>query len=153
MEIEYLSYLDVRFAAPKAKKQWTLINPFGFKVIDDNKNEEEYEVPVAFWTDFASIPQVAWSIISPYQLGYGPIPHDFGYFTGIKDKDYWDNVFDACMRKDGITLWKRISAYQAVHRLGDKVWDDYRKTNTKHVLIRTPSKRFILPDWKRELNG
>ena len=87
MIVEYKNFLDVRFSKPDQQKQWQVLTPFVF-VVDG----VEYVVPEAFWTDFASVPRVVWNIISPYDLGYGPIPHDFGYFTGIKNQEFWDEA-------------------------------------------------------------
>src|SRR3972149_76242 len=109
MQIEYKTKLQVEFAAPHEKKQWVLIGIFVVVV-----NGVEHEIPIGFWTDFASVPRLFWNLISPYELGYGPVPHDFGYFTGIETKEYWDSVFEACMIKDKIPSWKRIAAYQCV---------------------------------------
>jgi hypothetical protein len=148
MIVEYKTSLDVRFAAPYKKKQWTLVSPFIFTV-----DGVEYVVPVGFYTDFASVPKIFWNLISPYDLGYGPIPHDFGYFTGIESKEYWDNVFNACMEKDQVRDWKRIVAYIAVSKFGSGTYNNYRKANTKHVLIHTQPKRFELSNWDRRLTA
>jgi hypothetical protein len=149
MLIEYKSKLDVRFSKPDQAKQWQLLNPFVF-VVDGT----EYVVPSAFWTDFASVPRIVWNIISPYDLGYGPVPHDFGYFTGIKGREFWDDVLMACMEKDGVSLFKRQAAYRAVRMFGGAVYSNYRTNNTKHILIQAQPKRFELPSWGREIfNG
>lgn len=123
MKIEYLSDLDARFHVKADRgRRWRLIAPFIFSV-----DGERFEVPVYFWTDFASIPRLIWPVISPYDLGDGPVPHDFGYFTGLKDKRFWDEVLRACMELDGIPSWKRRAAYRAVDLFGGRTWNNYRK--------------------------
>lgn len=122
MQIEYHSKLRVDFSVnPNKGRRWQLIEPFSFSV-----DSQEFTVPVGFWTDFASVPRIIWPIISPYELGYGPIPHDFGYFTGIGNKDYWDLVLLSCMELDKIKEWRRNAAYRAVQWFAGGVWNKYR---------------------------
>jgi hypothetical protein len=89
-----------------------------------------YTVPEGFWTDFASVPRLLWSLISPYDLGVGPIPHDFGYRTRQRDRKYWDDVFAACMLKDKISRWRRAAAYQAVRLFGGAFWSSGKSMTT-----------------------
>jgi hypothetical protein len=124
--IEYASELDVRFATnPNKGRRWMLLAPFVFYV-----DGEKFEVPIFFWTDFASIPKIVWPIVSPYDIGKGPIPHDFGYFSGLKTKEFWDDVLIECMRYEKIERWKCRPVYNAVHWLGKATWDYYRKQGT-----------------------
>lgn len=124
--VEYLSPLRPEFhVTSEGGRQWTLLEPFRFKV--DGK---EYEVPAGFWTDFASVPRFIWPIISPYDLGVGCIPHDFGYATHNPDKGFWDSVFMSCMVKDGVPTWKRYAAYHAVSWFGQSAWDSHTPVRT-----------------------
>lgn len=128
MRVVYHSQLDVRFHVRgdgHASRRWRLIAPFVFEV-----DSRRWEVPPLFWTDFASIPRIVWPIVSPDELGYGPIPHDFGYYTGLESRSYWDDVFLACMEADGIDPWRRVAAHEAVVRFGHKAWSDYRRQGT-----------------------
>jgi hypothetical protein len=149
MEIEYKSKLDVRFCVGPNKgsnDRWQLLAPFVFSV-----DGVEFEVPVAFWTDFASVPRCVWPIISPYELGHGPIPHDFGYFTGIRSQKFWDDVFMTCMKKDNISIFKRNAAYCAVRMFGGFVFRDYRRKNLSHNLVQaSATKRFKITNWQRK---
>jgi hypothetical protein len=123
MIIEYKTELDVRFHVNTDKgRRWTLIKPFLFSV-----NGTEFEVPAGFWTDFASIPRPLWNLLSPYDIGQGPVPHDYFYFTGCRDKDFADQTLRACMEHDGIAPWKRTAVYNAVQWFGGSIWDTYRK--------------------------
>lgn len=121
MKIEYHSKLLTEFH-PNEKYRWALSSPFSFSV-----DGQEYEVPTDFWTDFGSVPRIIWPIISPYDLGVGPVPHDFGYYTGYNTRKYWDEVLVACMEKDRIDRWKRVVASQAVYLIGGSVWGRYEK--------------------------
>jgi hypothetical protein len=145
-KIEYKTRLQVEFAAPHEKKQWFLVGVFVISVDD-----VEYEIPIGFWTDFASVPKFFWNIISPYDLGFGPVPHDYGYFTGIKTKAYWDSVFEACMVKDKIPSWKCIAAYKAVDKFGEKTYSKYRRENAQHILSHVSSKSLSSLIWTRNI--
>lgn len=126
MRIEYKSELDLRFSTKTDKGQhWSLLRPFIFFV-----EEKKFEVPANFWTDFASIPRIIWPIISPYDIGKGPIPHDFGYFTGLETKEYWDQIIIDCMALESIATWKQKVVFRAVDILGGKVWNEYRAQGT-----------------------
>jgi len=145
MKVEYKSFLDVRFwVNPDKGRHWQVLNPFVFEV-----DGVEYVVPIEFWTDFASIPKILWNILDPYSLGYGPIPHDFGYFTGIKTQAYWDEVLNTCMIKDRIVWWKQESAFAAVRLFGDNVFQRYRRENAKHLLSEIYTKNLTPISWTR----
>lgn len=123
MKIKYHSELDIRFHSISNKgRRFQLIKPFLFSV-----DTEDFEVPMGFWTDFASIPRIIWPIISPHEIGKGPIPHDFGYYSGLKDKGYWDKVLYACMEYEDITSWKLSPVYRTVSWFGGFTWKKYRK--------------------------
>ena len=138
MKIEYYSELEVRFHTVSNKgRRFELVKPFLFSVDD-----ESFEVPVCFWTDFASIPRFIWPIINPYEIGKGPIPHDFGYYSGLKDKEYWDRVLYACMEYEGITSWKLSPVYKAVSWFGSFTWEKYRKQGaTVNQLLKVKERR------------
>jgi hypothetical protein len=141
MDIKYLTPLAPEFVSfPNLGRHWRLTKPFEFSV-----DGERFAVPTDFWTDFASVPRTIWPIISPYDLGVGPVPHDFGYFSGHANKAYWDLVFLACMEKDGIANWKRQAAYRAVEWFGGATWDRYRRSNKRMILSDgAPGQRSIL---------
>ena len=121
-QIEYLSPLRPDFLPiPVDRCHWRIVVPFRFSV--DGKL---FETPPDMLTDFASIPRIVWSVLDPYELGVGPVPHDMGYQTGVESKQFWDSVFNACMRKDFIPSWKRETSYQMVRWLGDAAWNGYR---------------------------
>lgn len=153
--IQYLSPLRPDFCTNSNRgRRWRLVVPFRFSV-----EGRIFDTPQDFYTDFASVPRIIWPIISPYDLGVGPVPHDFGYFTGWESKSYWDDVFMACMKKDGIILWKRESAYRSVKLLGQKTWDRYRLQNASHFVYQLPGATVRAIDnwkpreWMRETMG
>ena len=143
MDIVYHSMLVPEFVVdPDKGRHWRLTRPFEFSV-----DGERFVVPQNFWTDFASVPRFLWPVISPYDLGVGPIPHDFGYFTGYANKAYWDLVLLACMEHDKIAGWKAQAAYRAVSWFGGSVWKGYRERNSKHVLARNRLNQMEVLNW------
>ena len=143
MKIEYLTPLRPEFVVnPYRGRRWRLVEPFEFLI--DGKH---FVAPMDFWTDFASVPRLLWPIISPYDLGVGPVPHDLGYFTGYRSKAFWDEVLWACMEKDGIPAWKRKAAYQAVSWCGWGAWNGYRRKAGTYVMGR------VWPGTKMEVVG
>lgn len=133
MKIERLSELDCRFhvrGKGESGRRWELIHPFRFLVIAPEYHAEDraWEIPPQFYTDFASIPRALWAIMAPEELGYGPVPHDGGYYFGWDmPRAYWDDVFLAFMELDGIDERKRERAHHAVKWFASDVWNDYRK--------------------------
>lgn len=122
MDIKYLSPLRPDFLpVPINNCHWRVVVPFMFSV--DGKI---FETPPKMLTDFASVPRFVWSVVDPYSLGVGPVPHDMGYQTGQESKSYWDSVFEACMLNDFVPAWKRTVAYQAVALFGSSTWANYR---------------------------
>jgi len=148
--IEYKAQLNVKFVPePDAPQRWQLMEPFEF-VVTMFGESNTFVVPAGFWTDFASVPRVFWGLISPYDLGVGPIPHDFGYFTGHQNREYWDDVFLAAMQQDAIKTWRAIAAHKAVRYFGWAVWDRYRKSNTKRALFKLHStKKWEVTPWNQ----
>ena len=143
MKIEYHSRLVPEFVVdPNRGRHWRLVAPFEFSV--DGLN---FIVPSDFWTDFASVPRFLWPVVSPYDLGVGPIPHDFGYFTGHANKEWWDLVLLACMERDKIAGWKAQAAYRAVSWFWGSVWRGYRRQNSKHVLTTNRLNQMEVLNW------
>lgn len=146
MLVEYKSDLITKFIPTGGtSKRWQLSAPFEF-VADGIA----YQVPAGFYTDFASVPRFLHPLLNPYELGCGPIPHDFGYFTGLMSQSYWDEVFAACMALDGISWWRRVAAYNAVRTFGGFVFRRYRQHNQKYALHLAASGSYEIEGWERE---
>lgn len=148
MIIQYHSKLKTEFSTvPNGNRRCPLVEPFEFSV-----DSARFVVPAGFWTDFASVPRLLWPIISPYDLGIGPVPHDFGYFTGHANRAYWDMVLLACMEKDKIAGWKRSAAYRAVDLFAGSVWTRYRKENVNQQLFTIATTRKLeIIGWEKSL--
>lgn len=81
-------------------------------------------IPRGFVTDFASIPRLFWNIMSPTELGdVGPIKHDYVYRLGTGTRAQADKQFLHDMKLDGISWWKRSTAYSMVRAFGWGSWN------------------------------
>lgn len=104
---------------PANVDNWILAAPWRYK-----DGEEEREIPQGFVFDFASIPRLFWNIISPTELGdKGPLEHDWEYRNGIGTRKRADQRLLENMKKDGITWWKRQTAYSLVRLWGWRSWN------------------------------
>lgn len=132
--VAYLSPLRPEFhVRPAGGDHWTLLEPFKWSV-----DGTPYEAPAGFGTDFASVPRFLWPVISPYELGIGPVCHDWFYRTKTGEKEHADRVFLACMVKDGIAWWKREAAYYAVSWFGRAAWNAPAPKRAKSIFIDAP---------------
>jgi hypothetical protein len=115
-------------------KCFEVIEPFRFQIDNDL-----IEVPVCFWTDWAST-GLASSIISPihHTICRSSLGHDFLYFCGYRGSQaVCDEFIAAGMRVDGAEWWRRSVVWAGVAIGGKRTWDRYRRENTKWV--QTPS--------------
>ncbi len=84
-------------------------------------NDEVYQVPVGFETDFMSIPALALFAIRPKDFMEAGVIHDWLYAVGEKGKrKQADEVFHVILKEQGASLVKRQAMYQAV-RWGGKI--------------------------------
>lgn len=112
--------------------------------LDDPARESIYRlvVPVAFEHDFASVPRLLWTFISPLDLGLASIYHDRLYQEGghvttlewMPESETWrartepwsraasDALFARIMREQGVRKLKRRLAYLAVRAAGWAYW-------------------------------
>jgi len=92
------------------------------------KKRKPITVPNGFVTDFASIPQPFWSIVSPWGK-YAPatVLHDYLYFNGFMSREESDKIFLTVMKRLKVSRWKRNIMYTAVRVFGNIVWKKYRQ--------------------------
>lgn len=130
--------------SPGVVRRWQLAEPFDFSV-----NGLQYRVPREFYTDGASVPRVAHPFVSPWELGIGFLPHDYGYFSGLMTRQYWDDVFNAFMVLDHVATWRRVAAYRVVRAFGGFTWARYRRENHKYAL-HFQAGRYKVRGWQRD---
>jgi len=111
--------------------KWRLVHPFEYHV-GDEASDEIISVPVGFVTDFASIPRVFWSILSPYgRHGKAAVVHDYLYATNKDyDRKQSDDIFKEAMVVLGVNWLKRGIMYNAVRWFAGGVWKKYRKKDS-----------------------
>lgn len=90
-------------------------------------NEHEYQIPANFETDLASIPKIAWNIMSPSHssLIRPAIVHDWFYRKTCDFSRYQtDLIFYHMLRNDGISHFRASLMYYAVRIFG---WNYYNE--------------------------
>lgn len=97
-------------------RDWQLLSPLKYK-----GNDETFEAPADFITNFASVPQVFWSVVSPWgRQMKAAIMHDYFYKTGCVSRLDADRLFYRMMKELGVSWWKRQVMYRAVRLFGSK---------------------------------
>lgn len=94
-----------------------------------------FTIPKDFTFDLASIPRGLWVVIAPFELSIvAPLIHDALYRDGGDLPDGWvrprevftrketDTIFKQLMKREGISWWKRWTAYAAVRIFGKSSW-------------------------------
>lgn len=125
---------------PKGPTSWELVWPLEY-----HGKYDKWTVPSGFVTDFASVPQILWSILPPYgKHTKAAIVHDWLYLKrpAVRVRDRrgrfiaggWvrisrsdaDGVFLRIMRECGSSWWRRTVMYLGVRLGGWYMWNKYR---------------------------
>jgi Protein of unknown function (DUF1353) len=88
---------------------------------------DQFEIPAHFETDLASVPKIAWSIMSPSHssLIRSAIVHDWFYRkTCIFYRKQTDQIFYYMLRNDGVSHLRASMMYYAVRLFG---WQFYNE--------------------------
>ena len=107
-----------------------IVEPFRFQI-----DRDLIEVPVCFWTDWASMGLAA-SIVSPIDPSIirGAIGHDMLYFVGYATRDRCDEFIAEAMRIDGAPAWKRAVVWAGLKLGGWAAWNKYRRENSTYTM-------------------
>lgn len=131
------------------KKNWTwLTKTREWEVVEDwyycLPSGLEILIPSGFVFDGASVPRIAWNILSPTGILFIPgLVHDHGYrkgflygrhknkmFTDFKRKD-WDNLFlEICNDVNGMYFLSKSSKF-ILSCFGFIAWNNNKKTKPK----------------------
>jgi len=92
------------------------------------------EVPVGFYTDFASVPRfmpLAYACVG--DTAHEPaVVHDWLYYSALTDRKTSDAIFLEAMKLKGMSAWRYWPIYWGVRTGGWKAWNDHRaKSNAK----------------------
>lgn len=114
----------------KGVKCFELMAPFRFTI-----DRDIIEVPVGFWTDWASVGLAA-SIISPTDpcICRGALGHDFLYFMGYVSRHVCDDFIVEAMHMDNAPLWKECIVRLGLWIGGCRAWGRYRRNNKTYTL-------------------
>ncbi|WFU40133.1 DUF1353 domain-containing protein [Bradyrhizobium sp. CB82] len=124
---------------------------------EPNPNQSGYKavtVPAGFTTDFASIPQVFWSLLPPDgEYTYPAIVHDYLYWSQAGSKEDADSIFQFGMEDFSVAAPTISAIYNAVRLFGKTAWDEdarLKAAGEKRVLCRYPDNPTTTWDeWKK----
>lgn len=87
-------------------------------------------IPEGFETDFASVPQILWSVIPPWgKYGKAAVLHDYLYKSGIFERGRCDDIFLEAMEVLDVSWIKRKIIYRGVRMGGWIAWNSHRKND------------------------
>ncbi|MFO0700922.1 MAG: DUF1353 domain-containing protein [Nitrospira sp.] len=122
-----------------------------------NPGQERYEavrVPPGFVTDFASIPQVFWSLLRPDgEYAYAAVVHDYLYWTQTRSRDEADDILKMAMEDFEVGAVTIEAIYRAVRLGGKAAWNgnaEKKAQGEQRILTRFPQDpRIKWEDWKQ----
>lgn len=96
-------------------------------------------VPKGFQTDFGSVPQCLWGIISPIGLATRAyVLHDYLYATQTRSRLKSDNVLFEAMGVLDVPGWDRSLVYAGVRAGGWIAWNKHKRENIKRANSNNP---------------
>lgn len=115
-------------------KMWELTTPFIYHV-GELGSPDQIEVPAGFRTDFGSVPQALWWLVSPIgKATPAYVLHDFLYFTGQRSRLASDTVLLEALEVCNVTRFQRWLIYRGVRLGGWAAWNAHRKSSTSRGL-------------------
>jgi Protein of unknown function (DUF1353) len=114
-------------------------------------------VPKGFVTDFASIPQIFWTILRPDgDYAYAAVIHDYLYWTQTGTRKEADLTMKAVMNEFSLSAPVVFTIYNAVRVGGHFAWDENRSLKSdgeKRMLAAYPKDpRITWEQWKKQPN-
>lgn len=113
------------------------------------------DVPVGFVTDFASVPQVFWSLLpKDGNYTFAAILHDYLYWVQDREREEADKVLQVVMKEFNVDFATMNAIYYAVRAGGGGAWKanaDIKAKGEKRRLRKFPDKPQVTwEDWKKE---
>ena len=113
------------------KNLWKNLEAFEYH-IGSYPSDEIINVPVGFVTNFASIPRIFWSIISPIDThGKAAVIHDYCYTYAPYNREKCDLIFYEALIVLKVEPWKIWFMYNFIRMFGCYQWDKDRETQNK----------------------
>ena len=111
----FINPLEIRETNPD-HTYWDLAKPLAYR-----GNTEEFVAPEGFSTNFASVPRLFWSILSPWGRHMkAAVMHDYFYQSCCVSRLDADKLFLRMMKELGVSWWRRHTMYRTVRLFGAK---------------------------------
>jgi hypothetical protein len=127
------SFTEILIASPlKDGNKWVVRKEFEYYIKEEGG--DSVCVPAGFVTDYASIPQVLWTLAPKWgKYGKAAIVHDYLYSTHEKSRKEADDIFYDAMIVLGVPKWKAKTMYRAVRWFGGK---SYKKPGSFMISVK-----------------
>ena len=100
------------------KNKFKIVESFEYH-IGKYPSDETVIVPIGFVTDFASVPRIFWTLVSPIDShAKAAVLHDFLYNIGYKTRKECDEIFYESMKVLGVSKYKALIMFKAVRVFG-----------------------------------
>ena len=162
LSVEFLSELDTRClhhppAWANPDRAFQLLSPFKVRI----GQFEVVEIPAGFISDFASIPPIMRSFISPthVKISRPAWLHDFAYATNYRDsRRISDDLIMCGMMVEGASRVLREVVYAGVRIGGWVAWDRYRRRSWLELQkslggLHPPRLNITVAGWRRNMDG
>jgi len=114
-------------------RTWILLCDFGYEIGQEGSNNV-IDVPVGFYTDFASIPRLLWSFLPQWgKYGNAAVIHDFLYWDQSRSRKKADEILLEGMVILEVGFIKRYLIYWAVRLWGWWAWWENQSRKTKSI--------------------
>ena len=108
-------------------KRWVLREEFSYDIGSEGSGKSVI-VPVAFTTDFASIPRVFWAVYPKWgKYGNAAVVHDYLYWEQIYSRKETDDIFLEGMEVLGVSSFDRKTIYNIVRWFAGEAWKNNKK--------------------------
>lgn len=101
---------------------WVVEIPFRYYIGDESSF---VDVPDGTLTDFASVPRIFWTVLSPDgEHTQAAVLHDYLYKSHIKTRKESDDIFLEAMGVLKVSFWKKNIMYWSVRIFGRIAWNE-----------------------------
>lgn len=112
---------------------WKVYEEFEYHV-GSYPSDEIIVVPKGFITNFASVPRIFWSLISPIdEHGKAAVIHDYCYCVGSYSRKRSDKIFREGLQVLNVKPWKVFCMYWAVRLFAWFAWFNARRVAPRIV--------------------
>lgn len=112
-------------------RMWRLEKPFTYDV-GELGGPDSIVVPQGFITDFGSVPQALWWIVSPIGKALGGyVLHDYLYATQTRSRLVSDAILLEALEVLGVNRFQRWLIFRGVRLGGWVAWGKNRKANER----------------------